>query len=114
MSRFFHFALPIEMLRKPEFPLFPHKIWRPNPPFLEGSLTHDPWHKVDAWRYHSFFDPKNRIKAMFPGLGLGLTLLGVYVMYDQWYYKKGPGKAEVEKWDRFMKEREQRLHHDHH
>ena len=58
-------------LRKPEFPLFPHSLWRPNPNFLaSGNLpagTVDPWARRDDWRYHKFFSAKNRLKATFPG-----------------------------------------------
>jgi hypothetical protein len=110
-------------MRRPEFPLFPHRIFRPNPPFLEGNLSNDtvdPWAKrgiklfyKDAWRYDKFFSAKHRLSRMFPGLGIGLFALALYIRYDKWYTESGPGKAEAEKWDKFMKEREHRLEHHH-
>ena len=73
-----------EPVMKPEFPLFPHKLWRPNPEFLAGSLKkQDPWRRRDFWRYNKFFSPKNRLSRVFPGLLNGMILVGLYIMYDK-------------------------------
>ena len=72
------------IIMKPEFPLFPHKLWRPNPSFLQGSLGKvDPWRRRDYWRYDEFFSAKNRLKKVFPGLGGGIVLVGLYILYDK-------------------------------
>lgn len=101
-------------LRKPEFPLFPHKLWRPNPAFLQGSVgKKDPWARRDDWRYHEMFSAKNRLKRAFPGLAYGAFFLTLYITYDQWYTRSGPGKAEREKWENWTEERNERLKHAH-
>jgi hypothetical protein len=75
--------------RLPEFPLFPHKLWRPNPSFLNGNLGKvDPWARRDNWRYHEFFSAKNRLKRVFPGLPAAAVLLTGYIGFDQWYQKR--------------------------
>ena len=82
-------------LRRPDFPYFPHRIWRNTPDALEYNLpstTVDPWARRDAWRYDTFFSTKRRLAAMFPGLGIATVAFGVYVAYDQWYTRYGPGK----------------------
>nr|KAJ3418794.1 hypothetical protein HK105_007835 [Polyrhizophydium stewartii] len=101
---------------KNEFGLFPHQLWRPKVPFLEGELPphlKDPWARRDAWRYHSFFSLKNRVRLMLPGFGMGITALGAYILYDQWYHTKGPGAEEAKHWKQWMEEREKRLGHGH-
>jgi hypothetical protein len=49
---------------------------------------------------------------MFPGLLLGSVCFAVYAAYDQFYIHYGPGLAEKQKWDSWMKERNHRLHGD--
>ncbi|KAI9014685.1 hypothetical protein HDU85_007335 [Gaertneriomyces sp. JEL0708] len=102
---------PPTQLPPPEFAWFPFRAWRVNPPFLESrrALPHDPWAKRDTWRYHPFFSKQNRIRSMAPGLGLGTAAFALYYVYDKWYQTQGPGKAEHEKWAKFMEEREARL-----
>ncbi|KAJ3397780.1 hypothetical protein HDV05_002859 [Chytridiales sp. JEL 0842] len=94
---------------------FPFRYWRPTIPILERSLPEsqlakDPWAKREAWRNHAFWSRSNRVKAMFPGLGIASVAFAGYLAYDHWYYTDGPGKAEQEKWARWMEEREKRLH----
>jgi NADH-ubiquinone oxidoreductase B12 subunit family len=104
-------------LHPPEFPQFPHKMWRATPEWLETRLpssTADPWAKRDAWRYSAFFSSKNRIARLAPGLGLGTLLFGVYVCADQYYMRYGAGAKETQKWDEWMHAREKRLGHDSH
>ncbi|KAI8899264.1 hypothetical protein BC833DRAFT_385870 [Globomyces pollinis-pini] len=103
-------------IRKPEFPLFPHKVWRPNPSFLNVNLpagTIDPWAKRDDWRHSEFYSAKRRVARLLPGLGYGMLALGLYIAYDRWYVTQGPGRAEKEKWDAWMKERNERLAKEH-
>ncbi|KAI9207173.1 NADH-ubiquinone oxidoreductase B12 subunit family-domain-containing protein [Polychytrium aggregatum] len=100
---------------KPEFALFPNALWRVNPPILNRSLPKgfvDPWARRDAWRYHSFFSLKNRVRALFPGFGLGASAFAVYLCYDYWYQNEGPGREERQKWQKWMHEREERLKHE--
>ncbi|KAI8923326.1 hypothetical protein BC831DRAFT_501480 [Entophlyctis helioformis] len=104
-------------MAKTEFSLFPHKLWRPVAPYLEGDLPKDmkdPWARREAWRYHPFFSLRNRMRNLVPGLGLGVASFGLYVLYDQWYYSKGPGAAETAHWAKFMEERRKRMGHDEH
>ncbi|KAI9097008.1 hypothetical protein DFS34DRAFT_622166 [Phlyctochytrium arcticum] len=103
------------VIRAPEFPLFPFRAWRVNPPVLEGTapVAADPWAKREAWRYDKFFSVRNRVRNMAPGLSIGLAAFGVYVAYDRWYHTKGPGREEKEKWDQWMRDREQRLAQEH-
>jgi hypothetical protein len=101
-----------QMKRPTEFPYFPHSIWRPNPPFLNGSVGKtDPWQRVDDWRYHEFFSANNRLKRIFPGLGCASILLAGYIAFDKWYHNDGPGKQERLYWENWTSERNQRLHH---
>ncbi|TPX71074.1 hypothetical protein SpCBS45565_g01367 [Spizellomyces sp. 'palustris'] len=94
----------------PEFAWFPFRQWQVNPPFLEGRLNvKDPWANRDAWRYHAFFSKSNRIRSMFPGLGIGTAAFAVYLAYDKWFQTQGPGKEENEKWAKWTEEREKRL-----
>jgi hypothetical protein len=76
------------MTQRPEFPLFPHSIWRPSPPFFSGWSVKSPWTRRDEWRYHSFFNARNRLVRLFPGLGLGLAALGVYITFDKVFNKE--------------------------
>lgn len=106
-------------MKSPEFPLFPHRLFRPNPQFLEGGLskdTVDPWARRDLWRHDKFFSAKNRIKRAFPGLSLGMGALAIYILYDDWYQKTGPGKKENDRLAKYMEERAHRLgsNHGHH
>ena len=98
--------------------LFPFRYWRPTIPILERSIPDavfkDPWAKREAWRSHPFFSRRNRVMAMFPGLGIGSAAFIVYLAYDHWYQTSGPGKEENEKWAKWMEERNQRLHHHGH
>jgi hypothetical protein len=67
----------------PEFSLFPFKAFRPNPPFLEGTLGKpDPWAARYAWRQHETFSFRNRVSQMAPGLGVGSAAFIGYVLYD--------------------------------
>ena len=101
-----------------EFPLFPHKLWRPNHPILEQKLDStkwkDPWTKREAWRNHSYFSVKNRSRNMFPGLGIATIAFTAYVLFDQWYITYGPAREETLYWSNWMKKRQEQLAHDHH
>ncbi|TPX35137.1 hypothetical protein SmJEL517_g02380 [Synchytrium microbalum] len=98
---------------KREFGLFPFRLFRVNPPFLERSLPdnhYDPWRKRDAWRRHEFFSARNRMRHMVPGLGLATVAFVAYLAYDYWDNTSGPKAEENKKWDVWMKERDARLH----
>ncbi|KAK9382826.1 NADH dehydrogenase 1 beta subcomplex subunit 3 [Kockiozyma suomiensis] len=43
----------------------------------------DPWERREAWRYTGQFSRFNRLKGMFPGLGLGTGLFVAYCAYEQ-------------------------------
>merc|ERR1719354_235818 len=98
-------------LRQPEFPLFPHFLWRPNPRLLNIPLLskYDPWAKRDNWRYHEFFSVKNRLKAAFPGLGIAAVLLAIYIGLDQYSLAYGPQSVEKKEWEEWLKERNSKL-----
>ena len=77
-----------------EFGLFPFKFLRPNPYFLQGELpanVKDPWARREAWRSNPFFSLRNRMSRLVPGFTYAVGAFSVYVLYDQWYYSKGPG-----------------------
>ena len=72
-----------ETFEMPEFPLFPFKLLRPNPTYLNGKLNQiDPWAKRELWRSHPFFSARNRFLNLFPGLGLGTLAFVTYVVAD--------------------------------
>ncbi|TPX46020.1 hypothetical protein SeLEV6574_g03489 [Synchytrium endobioticum] len=100
------------MVRR-EFPLFPFRLFRVNPPFLDKSLPdnhYDPWRKRDAWRRHDFFSARNRFLHMVPGLGIATVAFAAYLAYDIWDSTNGAKAQEKEKWSEWMKERDARLH----
>ncbi|KAI9333186.1 hypothetical protein DFJ73DRAFT_854655, partial [Zopfochytrium polystomum] len=49
------------------------------------------------------------VRGMYPGVGIAAFAFGIYLAYDSWYETEGPGKAEKEKWAKWMEEREKRL-----
>ena len=98
--------------RLPEFRFFPFKYLTVLPRSLARPLpphTVDPWEKREAWRFHPFFSQENRIRNLFPGLGLATVAFIGYVAFDKWYTYYGPGKEEAAYWAQWMKEREARI-----
>lgn len=101
--------------RQPEFPLFPHSWWRPNPEILRPrSAIHDPWFKRDEWRYSEFFSAKNRLRNAFPGLGIATVALGSYIAYDLYSEKFGRKYLEKKEWQEWLDKRNAEKGLDHH
>jgi NADH-ubiquinone oxidoreductase B12 subunit family len=100
--------------RKPEFPLFPHSLWRPNLEILKStSPIHDPWFKRDSWRYAEFFSAKNRLSKAFPGLGIATVLLSIYISFDFYSRNYGRKSREAAEWQEWLEKRNAGLHASH-
>ncbi|KAI8807511.1 hypothetical protein BJ742DRAFT_678835 [Cladochytrium replicatum] len=98
-----------------EFTLFPFRLFRLNPPFLDNAVLPGPieeiypWRRREAWRSDPFFSRANRMRASVPGLLLASIAFAAFVAYDQWDQASGPASIERKKWEEWMHEREKRI-----
>ncbi|KAK9479035.1 NADH-ubiquinone oxidoreductase B12 subunit family-domain-containing protein [Lipomyces japonicus] len=51
--------------------------------YLYSSPAKDPWERREAWRYTGQFSRWNRLKGLFPGLGLGTGAFVLYLVYEK-------------------------------
>ncbi|KAK9469734.1 NADH-ubiquinone oxidoreductase B12 subunit family-domain-containing protein [Lipomyces arxii] len=56
---------------------------RSSPYRLASGPIKDPWERREAWRYTGQFSRFNRMKGMFPGLGLGTAAFVAYCIYEK-------------------------------
>ncbi|RKO98060.1 hypothetical protein CXG81DRAFT_14185 [Caulochytrium protostelioides] len=102
---------------KIEFAFFPWHWLRVSPPFLRRSLPddfHNPWRRLDEWRFHPFFDLRNRMRAALPGFGIAVGAFTVYKGYELADARWGNTARENAEWAAWLEERNKRLHQDAH